>query len=442
MSMFWIATGIFLLSYAAIVSERIHKTKAALAGAALTLLFKVLTQEDALHNVDLGVDWNVVLLLISMMIMVNIMSRTGVFPYVAIQAAKLGRGDPFAIMSIFAVITALASALLDNVTTVLLLAPVTLLVADELEIDPVPFLITEVLAANIGGTATLIGDPPNIMIASKAGLSFMDFLVHIAPVIVIIMIAWLGVWKLVFGRRLTVRADLKARIMALNVAELITDPVLLWKCGLILGATLLGFVLHGFLGYQPATVALAGAAALLLVSGDDPAHALREVEWPTVFFFIGLFIIIGGTVKAGLISSLSQQVLSLTAPTADNTQVLSLTLVWFAGAASAVVDNIPFVATMNPMLVELAGKVFGSTGPEALQHHNMLPVWWALSLGACLGGNATAIGASANVIVVGLAARAGKPISFFRFMKYGVPVTLLTLGISTGYIYLRYYFWP
>lgn len=437
--MFWVATGIFLTCYIAIVSEKIHKTKVALAGAALTLLLKVLTQEDALHNVDLGVDWNVIFLLISMMIMVNIMSRTGVFQYVAIKAAKVGRGNPFSIMAIFAVITAVASALLDNVTTVLLLAPVTLLIADELEIDPVPFLITEVLASNIGGTATLIGDPPNIMIASKAGLNFMDFIVHVAPIIVVIMIVWMLFWKLVFGKRLTVSEKLKMRILAMNERDMIKDPALLKKSGLIMGATILGFAFHGLLHYEPATVALAGAASMLLVSGDDPHHALVEVEWPTIFFFIGLFIIIGGTVKAGLISFMSQQMISLTAPTADNTLVLSMVMVWFSGIASAIVDNIPFVATMNPLLVELAGKIFGSTGEAGLHHPNMLPVWWALSLGACLGGNGTAIGASANVIVIGMAEKAGKPISFIRYLKYGVPVTLLTLAISTCYVYVRYY---
>lgn len=437
--MFWVATGIFLTCYVAIISEKIHKTKVALAGAALTLLLKVLTQEDALHNIDLGVDWNVIFLLISMMIMVNIMSRTGVFQYVAIKAAKVGRGNPFSIMAIFAVITAVASAFLDNVTTVLLLAPVTLLIADELEIDPVPFLITEVLASNIGGTATLIGDPPNIMIASKAGLNFMDFIVHLAPIIVVIMIVWLLFWKLVFGKRLTVSEKLKMRILAMNERDMIKDPALLKKSGLIMGATILGFAFHGLLHYEPATVALAGAASMLLVSGDDPHHALVEVEWPTIFFFIGLFIIIGGTVKAGLISFMSQQMISLTAPTADNTLVLSMVMVWFSGIASAIVDNIPFVATMNPLLVELAGKIFGSTGEAGLHHPNMLPVWWALSLGACLGGNGTAIGASANVIVIGMAEKAGKPISFIRYLKYGVPVTLLTLAISTCYVYVRYY---
>ena len=441
--MFWTATAIFVCAYAVIVSEKIHKTKVALFGAALTLALKVLTQHDALHDIDLGVDWNVIFLLISMMLIVNVMTKTGVFQYVAVKSAKLGRGEPFAIMAIFAVVTALASAFLDNVTTVLLIAPVTLLVAKELEIDPVPYLVTEAIASNIGGTATLIGDPPNIMIGSKAGLDFMDFLVNLAPAIVVIMAVWMLAWKVVFGRRLRVGEAQKARILALDETSLIRDPALLKKSGLILGLTILGFMLHGVLGYEPATVALLGASTLLLVSGEDPQKVLEEVEWPTIFFFMGLFIIIGGTVKAGLIEFFSQKVIALTHPTKDSMLVLSMVMVWFSGIASAIVDNIPFVATMNPLLTELADTVLGPatglSGQALYSHPTMRPVWWALALGACLGGNGTAIGASANVIVVGMAEKAGHKITFVRFLKYGVPVTLLTILISMAYLYLRYY---
>jgi Na+/H+ antiporter NhaD/arsenite permease-like protein len=441
--MFWTATAIFVCAYAVIVSEKINKTKAALFGAALTLALKVLSQHDALHDADLGVDWNVIFLLISMMIIVNIMTKTGVFQYVAVKAAKLGRGEPFAIMAIFAVVTATASAFLDNVTTVLLLAPVTLLVAKELEIDPVPYLITEAIASNIGGTATLIGDPPNIMIGSKAGLDFMDFLVHLTPAIVIIMAAWMLVWKVLFGNRLQVGPAQKARILAMKEGALIKDRVLLAKSLVVLALTILGFMLHGFLGYEPATVALLGASTLLLVSGEDPQKVLEEVEWPTIFFFMGLFIIIGGTVKAGLIEYFSQQVIALTHPTKDSMLVLSMVMVWFSGIASAIVDNIPFVATMNPLLAELAEKVLGPStglsGQALYTHPTMLPVWWSLALGACLGGNGTAIGASANVIVVGLSEKAGHHISFGRFLKYGAPVTLGTIVVSMAYIYVRYY---
>ena len=441
--MFWIAVGIFFTAYAVIVSEKIHKTKVAMAGAALTLLTKVLTQHDALHNIDLGVDWNVIFLLISMMIMVNIMTKTGVFQYVAIKSAKIAKGDPFRVMVIFSIVTAVASALLDNVTTVLLLAPVTLLIAKELEVDPVPYLITEALASNIGGTATLIGDPPNIMIASKAGFAFMDFIYNLTPVIVITMIVWMLVWRVVFAKRLHVREELKARIMAMDEKALIKDAKLLKLSGAIMGLTILGFVLHGVFHYEPATVALGGAALLLLLSGEDPHHVLAEVEWSTIFFFIGLFIIIGGTVKVGFIEMLSRQMIDLTAPTPTDMFTLSMVMVWFSAIASAIVDNIPYVATMNPLLVDLAEKVIGPStdlkGFELMQHPTMLPVWWALALGACLGGNGTAIGASANVIVVGMSEKAGNKITFLRFMKYGMPVMFLTVAISAVYLYVRYY---
>ncbi|MYL83287.1 hypothetical protein GTA51_09095 [Desulfovibrio aerotolerans] len=441
--MFWVAVGIFFTAYAVIVSEKIHKTKVALFGAALTLLTKVLTQHDALHDIDLGVDWNVIFLLISMMIMVNIMTKTGVFQYVAIKAAKVAKGDPFRVMLIFAVVTAVASALLDNVTTVLLLAPVTLLIAKELEVDPVPYLITEALASNIGGTATLIGDPPNIMIASKAGLDFMAFIYNLAPAIIISMVVWLFVWKLIFGKRLQVREDLKARIMAMNEKVLIKDPGLLKKSGAVMGLTILGFMFHGVLHFEPATVALGGAALLLLLSDEDPHHVLAEVEWSTIFFFIGLFIIIGGTVKVGFIELLSSKMIALTGPTPESMLTLTMVMVWFAGIASAIVDNIPFVATMNPLLVDMAEKILGPStglkGFDLLQHPTMMPVWWSLALGACLGGNGTAIGASANVIVVGLSEKAGNKITFLRFMKYGVPVMFMTVAISMAYLYLRYY---
>ena len=441
--MFWIAVGIFFTAYAVIVSEKVNKTKVAMFGAALTLLTKVLTQHDALHNIDLGVDWNVVFLLISMMIMVNIMTKTGVFQYVAIKAAKVGKGDPLRIMVIFSVVTALASALLDNVTTVLLLAPVTLFVANELELDPIPFLITMALASNIGGTATLIGDPPNIMIASKAGLDFMSFINNLAPAVIIMFIVWIIMWKIVFAKRLHVREELKARIMAMDENALIKNVKLLKMSGTVMGLTILGFVFHGVFHYEPATVALGGASLLLLISGEDPHHALAEVEWSTIFFFIGLFIIIGGTVKVGFIELLSRKMIDLTGPTPTDMFTLAMVMVWFSAIASAIVDNIPFVATMNPLLVDLAEKVIGPStdlkGFELMQHPTMMPVWWSLALGACLGGNGTAIGASANVIVVGLSEKAGHKITFVQFMKYGMPVMFLTVTISMGYLYLRYY---
>lgn len=441
--MFWTATAIFIVAYSLIISEKIHKTKVALFGAALVLICKVLVQHEAFHDIDLGVDWNVIFLLISMMIIINIMTKTGVFQYVAIKCAKVGRGEPFRIMTLFAIITAVGSAFLDNVTTVLLLAPVTLLIADQLEINPIPYLITEALASNIGGTATLIGDPPNIMIASKANFNFMDFINHLTPAIVVIFICWMLVWKIVFGKRLHVRDELKQKIMSLDEREQIKDPALLKKSLIVLTLTILGFTLHGLLHYEPATIALMGATTLLFISGEEPHQILAEVEWPTIFFFIGLFIIIGGIVKVGLVEDMSRAMISITNPQPNDMTMLSMVILWFSAVSSAIVDNIPFVATMNPLLIDMVHKVYdvapGAVTNEHIQHVAMLPVWWSLALGACLGGNGSPIGASANVIVVGLSEKAGHKISFVQFLKYGVPVTILTIFLAMIYIYVRYY---
>ena len=441
--MFWIATTIFLVAYALIISEKIHKTKVAMFGAALILITKVLHQEEAFDSLELGVDWNVIFLLISMMIIINIMTKTGVFQYVAIKCAKLAKGEPFRIMILFAVITAIGSAFLDNVTTVLLLVPVTLFIAEQLEINPIPYLITEALASNIGGTATLIGDPPNIMIASKAGLNFMDFIVHLAPAIIIIFLFWMLAWKIIFGNRLHVRDELKKRIMTLEEKEQIKDVPLLKKSLVVLGLTILGFMLHGFFHYEPATVALMGATTLLLVSGEEPHSILADVEWPTIFFFIGLFIIIGGIVKVGLVEDMSRAMIAVTDPQPDNMKLLSMVMLWFSAISSAVVDNIPFVATMNPLIIDMIHKVYdlapGTATAEHIQHLAVMPVWWSLALGACLGGNGSPIGASANVIVVGLSEKAGHKISFGQFLKYGLPVMLFTVFLSMIYVYVRYY---
>jgi Na+/H+ antiporter NhaD/arsenite permease-like protein len=426
---FWTATTIFILSYAVIVSEKVHKTIVAIIGATLMIVLKILQQHEAFHLEELGVDWNVIFLLISMMIIINIMKPTGFFEYIAIKSAKIGKGDPMRIMCIFAVVTAILSALLDNVTTVLLLAPVTLLIADALEVDPIPFLITEALASNIGGTATLIGDPPNIMIASKAKLTFMDFIYHLTPVVII---------RIVFGRRLKTKEELKQRILQMNEREAIKDPVMLKKSLGVLSVVLLGFIFHGMLKYEPATVALFGAGLLLLLSGTrDPHQYLAEVEWPTIFFFIGLFIIVGGVVKVGLIKWMSLKALDLTE---GNLFATSMILMWFSAFASAIVDNIPYVATMNPLIIDMAQQLWPEeTGLRLIHHPDLMPLWWSLALGACLGGNGSPVGASANVIIVGMAERAGHKISFMRFVLYGAPIMVLTVFISMIYVWLRYY---
>jgi Na+/H+ antiporter NhaD/arsenite permease-like protein len=435
---FWTATIIFILAYTVIVSERIHKTIVAIVGASLMLVLKILQQHEAFHLEVFGVDWNVIILLISMMIIINLMRPTGIFEFIAIKSAKLGKGEPFRIMAIFAVVTAVLSALLDNVTTVLLITPVTLLIADALEVDPIPYLISCAFASNIGGTATLIGDPPNIMIASKAQLNFMDFIYHLTPVVVIMMVVYVIMIKLIWGNKLRTRDELKQRIMTMNEHDAIKDPVMLTKSLVVLGIVLTGFVFHGALHFQPATVAFFGAGLLLLLSGThEPHHVLAEVEWPTIFFFLGLFIIVGGVVKVGLIKWMSLKILELTQ---GNMLTTAMVVMWFSAFASAIVDNIPYVATMNPLIVDMAGQLWPEvTGKALLQHPDLMPLWWSLALGACLGGNGSAIGASANVIVVGMSEKAGKKISFMKFMAYGMPIMIVTVLISTVYVWLRYY---
>ncbi|WP_442891762.1 SLC13 family permease [Dissulfurispira sp.] len=435
---FWTATTIFLLAYAVIVSEKIHKTIVAVFGAGLMLVLKILHQHEAFHIEEFGIDWNVIFLLISMMVIINLMRPTGVFEYIAIKSAKWGKGEPFRIMAIFAVVTAVLSAFLDNVTTVLLITPVTLLIADALEVDPIPYLISCALASNIGGTATLIGDPPNIMIASKAQLNFMDFIYHLAPIVVVMMAFYIFAIKLIWGRKMNTKEELKKRIMAMDENEAIKDPVMLKKSLFVLAVVLTGFVFHGVLHFQPATIALFGAGLLLLLSKThEPHRILAEVEWPTIFFFMGLFIIVGGVVKVGLIKWMSLQILDLTQ---GNLFATSMVIMWFSAFASAIVDNIPYVATMNPLVIDMAKHLWPNlSGIQLLQHPDLMPIWWSLALGACLGGNGSAIGASANVIVVGMSEKAGKRISFMKFMAYGMPIMIMTVIVSTIYVWLRYY---
>ena len=435
---FWIATLVFIVAYVVIVSEKVHKTIVAVCGGALMLVFHILDQHEAFHVEEYGVDWNVIFLLIGMMTIINIIRPTGFFEYIAIRSAKAGKGEPIRILIIFAMVTAALSALLDNVTTVLLIAPVTLFIADALDVDPIPFLIIEALASNIGGTATLIGDPPNIMIASKAKLTFMDFVYHLTPIVVLLMVVFLVVIRIAFGKKLQTTAELKQRVLSMDEKAAINDPVMLKKSFFVLALVLAGFVFHGALHYEPATVALFGAGLLLLLSKTTEPHSiLAEIEWPTIFFFIGLFIIIGGGVKVGLIKWMSLKMLAVTQGNLFGTSML---LLWFSAVASAIVDNIPYVATMNPLIIDMAGQIWpGETGVALLQHPDLMPLWWSLALGACLGGNGSPIGASANVIVVGMAERAGKKVSFVRFVAYGLPIMFLTVFVSMLYVWFRYY---
>lgn len=434
---FYIATGIFFLVYAIIITDKVHKTILALTGASLMLLLRIVDQHEAFHSETYGIDYNVIFLLIGMMIIINIMKETGIFQWVAIRSAKIARGEPVRLMIILSFVTAVLSALLDNVTTVLLIAPVTLLICDALDINPFPFLLTEILSSNIGGTATLIGDPPNIMIASKADLTFMDFIIHLAPFIAIYMVIYLVTIRFMFAKGLKVAPELKARIMEMDESSTITDRPLMIKSLWVMGLVIFGFVFHHHFHLQPATIALSGASLLLLVSRAHPHKILETVEWPTIFFFMGLFIIIGGVQKVGFIKLLSEGMLALTE---GNLFATSMIMMWFSAIASGVVDNIPYVATMNPLVIEMAGEIWPNLeGRELLHHPDLMPVWWSLALGACLGGNASLIGASANVVVAGIAERAGHKISFMRFLKYGFPIMVQSVFFATIYVWLRYY---
>ena len=435
---FWIATAIFIVSLIVIITEKVHKAVVAIVGATLMLVLKILDQHEAFHLEELGVDWNVIFLLISTMVIINLMKPTGFFEYVAIKSAKWGRGEPFRILAIFSIVTAFISALLPNVTTVILIAPVMLLIADALEVNPTPYLISCALASNIGGTATLIGDPPNLMIGSRVSLNFMDFVYHLTPIVIIIMVCYIVAIKLIWGKQLQTKESLKKRIMNMNEREAIKDPVMLRNSLFVLTVVFMGFIFHGMLGLEVATVGLFGAGLLLLLSrSKEPRHIFAEVEWSTIFFFIGLFIIVGGVVKVGLIKWMSIKMVEITG---GNLFITSMVMIWFSAFASAIVDNIPYVATMIPLVSDMAKHLWPDlSGVQLLQHPDLMPVWWSLALGACLGGNGTVIGAAANIVVVGMSEKIGQRISFMAFMKYGMPIMIMTVIVSTLYMWLRYY---
>ncbi len=420
-----IACVIFLGAYVLIATERIPRTAAALGGAALMLALGVTNAHTAFFSEDTGVDWNVVFLLLGMMVIVSVMRVTGIFEFLAIWAAKRAGGRPFRLMVLLLVITAVASALLDNVTTVLLIAPVTILICQRLGLAVVPFLIAEVFASNVGGTATLVGDPPNIIIASRGGLTFNDFLVHLAPIVVVLMVVLIGLCRWLFRAAFVTDEARVEQIMSLNEREAIRDTRLLVKSLVVLALVLVAFVLHPVLGYEPSVVALLGAALLIAIAGVSNQEYLQDVEWSTLAFFAGLFIMVGGLVNAGVLGALTG---SLAGFAEGNLLAFSGVLLWGSGLLSGIVDNIPYVASMAPVVADLVGP---DGEPQVL--------WWSLALGADLGGNATLIGASANVVVAGIAARNGHPIGFWQFTRYGLVVTAATLLVSSLYIWLRYF---
>ncbi|MGB7962111.1 MAG: ArsB/NhaD family transporter [Propionicimonas sp.] len=418
---------VFTIAYILIASERINRVAASLAGAGVILAIGVMGPDDAFFSQETGIDWNVIFLLFGMMVIVGVLRQTGVFEFVAIWAAKRAKGKPFRVMTLLCLITALASAGLDNVTTVLLIAPVTLLVCEKIGVRPVPFLIAEALASNIGGTATLVGDPPNLIVASRSGLTFNDFLVNLAPIVVVMMIAFVALSRFLFRKDFTADPDQVAEVMKLDEREAIQDPSLLVRSLIVLALVLTAFTLHGVLHLEPSVVALLGAGVLIAISGLRPQSYLVDIEWETLLFFAGLFLLVGSLVKTGVIGHLAD---GLVAATGDSLPTAMMLLLWGSAALSAIIDNIPFVATMAPVVDQLVN----GDGPFKGQNG----LWWALLLGADLGGNATAIGASANVVVTGISKKNGHPISFWEFTRYGSVVAVVTLAIATPYLLLRY----
>ena len=415
-----ISVVVFLLVMIAIISERVHRSVAAMAGAILLLLTHVLTIESAVTYVDM----NTIGVLVGMMLFVSVVKNSGLFEYIAVKSAKLTQGQPMAILTVFMIITAVLSAFLDNVTTVLLIGPMTIAITQILEVNPVPYLLTQIMASNIGGTATLIGDPPNIMIGSSAGLSFLDFIQNTTPVVVIILLLLAILFYLLYRGSLSVAPENMKKVVGLDENLAIKSKPLLIKSVIMIVLVVLGFIFHSQLGIESATVALSAAAIMLLIGGQDAEEIILGVEWSTILFFVGLFVVVGGMNETGVIAALANWMLTFV----GNNQVFAIILIlWGSAIISAFLDNIPFVATLIPMLLTME-----SGGMD------VMPLWWALSLGACLGGNGSLIGASANVVLAGVSAKNGYPITFMNYLKTGFPIMILTIVISTVYLLIRF----
>ena len=428
----WFAGSLFVLTYLLIITERLNRAIIAMAAAALMIIGGVLTQEAAVR----GVDFNTIGLLTGMMIIVGITRDSGVFQYLAIRSAKVVKADPWGILVMLMLVTALLSALLDNVTTVLLIAPITLLITDTLKISAYPYLFAEIFASNIGGTATLIGDPPNIMIGSATGLGYNDFLFNLAPIAIFILVMTIIPVYLIWGRHLKADQKLINKVMMYREIDAIKDWVLLKKSLFVMTLVMFAFIFGHDYGFQPATIAMFGAALLLTLNclphdqeqqSKLVAKSLADIEWITIFFFIGLFILVYGVETTGLLESLAHKVIDLTG---GDMTVTAMSILFVSAVASAIVDNIPFVATMIPLIKNMAGSFGGA--------EELLPIWWSLALGACLGGNGSLVGASANLIVAGFAERAGQPIRFLPFMLMAFPMMIASVCISSVYVYIRY----
>ena len=415
-----ISVIVFLLVMAAIISEKMHRAVAAMAGAVILLLFHVLSVDEATTYLDI----NTIGVLVGMMLFVAVVKNSGLFEYVAIKAAKLTKGRPMAILVVFAIITAVLSAFLDNVTTVLLIGPMTIAITQMLEVNPIPYLLSQIMASNIGGTATLIGDPPNIMIGSAAGLSFMDFVVNTGSVIVIILAVTVLIYYFMYRGQISVIEENMHKVMELDENRSIKDKPLLIKSVIMTVVVVIGFVFHSQLQVESATVALFAAGFMLVFGKQDAEEIILGVEWSTILFFIGLFVVVGGMQKSGVITSLAELMMEFI----GNNEALGIVIIlWVSAIISSFLDNIPFVATLIPLILTMeSGGV------------DVTPLWWALSLGACLGGNGTLVGASANVVLAGVSAKNGYPITFMQYTKTGFPLMLISILISTVYLLLRF----
>ena len=415
-----IAVAVFIVVMVAIMTEKIHRALAAVVGAMVLLILHVVSFDAAMEHVD----FNTLGVLLGMMLFVAVVKLSGLFEYLAIKCARLAKGEPWLVMVLFVCLTAVLSALLDNVTTVLLIGPMTVTVCRLLDVDPFPFFLAEIMASNIGGTATLIGDPPNIMIGSAAGLTFADFIMFDAPAAILSLAATLVMFYLMFGRKLHVDDAHKKSIMELDEREEIKNPILLRQSVIMILLVVIGFMLHGSLGIESCVVALTAAGVLMLVSGERIEDALMHVEWTTLVFFAGLFIIVGSLSEVGVIGMLAQALVDVTG---GSTFTAMIVLLVASAVVSSFLDNIPFVATMIPILLSME-----ATGMD------VAPLWWAVSLGACLGGNGTLIGASANVVMSDIAKKNGTSITFARFLKVGFPTMVLTIVVSAVYLIVRF----
>ena len=422
-----LAIAVFVLAYVLIASEKISRIGIALGGAAAMFVIGATDADKAFYSHETGIDWNVIFLLLGMMIIVGVIHKTGLFEFLAIKAIKKADGNPKKALVFLIVLVALASAVLDNVTTILLAVPMTIIVCKQLNVNPIPFLLSEVFASNIGGASTLVGDPPNIIIASRAGLSFNDFLIHMAPLVIVAMFVITPMLVWMFRKDLVNTPEDRARIHEIDEFSYLKNPELLKKSLAVLALVVVGFLAHSAIHTEPSVIALLGAGLLIAISGLKPVDYIQDVEWGTLVFFAGLFVMVGALVNVGALQMLSDY---LSEQVAGKPELATGVLLVLSAVVSAVVDNIPYVATMSPVVADLSAAVPAQNGDV---------LWWALAFGADFGGNATIIGASANVVAVGLAAKAGIKISFWQFAKYGIPVTIVSIAIAAPYLFIRYF---